>query len=46
MLLADRRDGKPLFGFQRPFRILCPNDKAGARSLRMLSTVQFVKLRK
>ena len=46
VLLVYKREGKPLFGYQGPFRIVCPADKAGARSLRMLSSIQFVKLRK
>jgi DMSO/TMAO reductase YedYZ molybdopterin-dependent catalytic subunit len=46
ILLADKRDGKPLFGYQGPFRLVCPNDKAGARSVRMLETVELVRLRK
>ena len=46
ILLAYKRDGKPLFGYQGPFRILCPNDKAGARSIRMLDSIELVKLRK
>jgi len=46
ILVADRRDGKPLFEYQGPFRIVCPNDKAGARSVRMLETLQVVRLLK
>jgi DMSO/TMAO reductase YedYZ molybdopterin-dependent catalytic subunit len=46
ILVADKRDGKPLFGYQGPFRLVCPNDKAGARSVRMLQTLEFVKLLK
>ncbi len=45
VLLAYKRDGKALFNYQGPFRIVCPNDKAGARSLRMLDSLEFVKLR-
>ena len=44
ILVADKRDGKPLFGYQGPFRLVCPNDKAGARSVRMLETLEFVRL--
>src|SRR5580658_10056221 len=44
ILVADKRDGKPLFGYQGPFRLVCPKDKAGARSVRMLETLEFVKL--
>jgi DMSO/TMAO reductase YedYZ molybdopterin-dependent catalytic subunit len=46
ILVADKRDGKALFGFQGPFRLVCANDKAGARSVRMLETIEFVRLRK
>jgi hypothetical protein len=46
ILVADKRDGKPLFGYQGPFRLVCPNDKAGARSLRMLETLEVVRLQK
>jgi DMSO/TMAO reductase YedYZ molybdopterin-dependent catalytic subunit len=46
ILVADKRDGKPLFEYQGPFRIVCPNDKAGARSVRMLTTLQVVRLAK
>jgi DMSO/TMAO reductase YedYZ molybdopterin-dependent catalytic subunit len=46
VLLAYKVDGKPLFAYQGPFRILCPNDKAGARSLRMLDSLELVRLRK
>jgi DMSO/TMAO reductase YedYZ molybdopterin-dependent catalytic subunit len=46
ILVADKRDGKPLFGYQGPFRLVCPNDKAGARSVRMLESLQIVRLLK
>jgi DMSO/TMAO reductase YedYZ molybdopterin-dependent catalytic subunit len=46
ILVADKRDGKALFEYQGPFRIVCPNDKAGARSVRMLETLQVVRLAK
>ncbi len=46
ILIADKRDGKPLFGYQGPLRLVCPNDKAGARSVRMLETLEIVRLRK
>jgi DMSO/TMAO reductase YedYZ molybdopterin-dependent catalytic subunit len=44
ILVADKRDGKPLFGYQGPFRLVCPNDKARARSVRMLETLEVVRL--
>jgi hypothetical protein len=46
ILVADKRDGKPLFGYQGPFRLVCPHDKAGARSVRMLQELQIVRLKK
>jgi len=46
ILVAHKRDGKALFGYQGPFRLICPNDKAGARSVRMLETIEIVRLRK
>ena len=46
ILIADKRDGKALFGYQGPFRLVCPNDKAGARSVRMLESLEIVRLRK
>lgn len=46
ILVADKRDGKALFGYQGPLRLVCPNDKAGARSVRMLETIEFVSLAK
>ena len=46
IVVADKRDGKALFGYQGPFRLVCPNDKAGARSIRMLGTLEVVRLQK
>jgi hypothetical protein len=46
ILVADKRDGKPLFGYQGPLRLVCPSDKAGARSVRMLETLEVVRLQK
>ena len=46
ILVADKSDGKSLFGYQGPFRLVCPNDKAGARSVRMLETLEVVRLNK
>ncbi|HLJ48003.1 MAG TPA: molybdopterin-dependent oxidoreductase [Bryobacteraceae bacterium] len=46
IIIADKRDGKPLFGYQGPFRLVCANDKAGARSVRMLETLELVRLQK
>jgi DMSO/TMAO reductase YedYZ molybdopterin-dependent catalytic subunit len=46
ILVADKRDGKPLFGYQGPLRLVCVNDKAGARSVRMLESLEIVSLQK
>jgi hypothetical protein len=46
ILVADKRDGKPLPDKQGPFRLVCPNDKEGARSVRMLETLEVVRLAK
>lgn len=46
ILVADKRNGKALFGYQGPFRLVCPSDKAGARSVRMLETLELVRLQK
>jgi hypothetical protein len=46
VIVADTRDGKPLFAYQGPFRLVIPADKEGARSLRMLEKIEVVKLRK
>jgi DMSO/TMAO reductase YedYZ molybdopterin-dependent catalytic subunit len=46
ILVADKRDGKPLGDKQGPFRLVCPNDHEGARSVRMLETLEIVRLAK
>lgn len=46
ILVVDKRDGKPLFEYQGPFRLVCPADKAGARSVRMLESLEIVQLQK
>jgi DMSO/TMAO reductase YedYZ molybdopterin-dependent catalytic subunit len=46
ILLADKRDGKPLPDKQGPFRLVCPSDHEGARSVRMLETLEVVRLAK
>jgi DMSO/TMAO reductase YedYZ molybdopterin-dependent catalytic subunit len=45
-IVADKRDGKPLFQYQGPVRLVLPGDKTGARSVRMLEKLEVVKLRK
>src|SRR5579871_6350023 len=46
ILVADKRDGKPLSGSLGPLRLICPGDKEGARSVRMLESVEIVRLQK
>lgn len=46
ILLADTGDGKPLFGAQGRFRLIVATDKPGARSVRMLTRLEIVQLRK
>lgn len=46
ILLADTANGKPLFGAQGRFRLVVPKDKQGARSVRMLTKLEVVQLRK
>jgi DMSO/TMAO reductase YedYZ molybdopterin-dependent catalytic subunit len=44
IIVADTIDGKPLFDYQGPFRIVAPHDKRGARSIRMLQRLEVVRL--
>jgi len=46
ILLADTANSKPLFGAQGRFRLVVPKDKPGARSIRMLTRVVVVQVRK
>jgi DMSO/TMAO reductase YedYZ molybdopterin-dependent catalytic subunit len=46
VLVADKHEGKPMSAPLGPLRIVCVNDKAGARSLRMLETLEVVRVRK
>lgn len=46
IIVADTIDGKPLFDYQGPFRIVAPHDKRGARSIRMVQSIDVVRLRK
>lgn len=46
ILIADKRNGQPLPANQGPFRLVCPHDKEGARSVRMLETIELVLLQK
>lgn len=46
VIVADTIDGKPLFAYQGPFRIVAPRDTRAARSIRMLQRIEVVRLRK
>ncbi len=46
IIVADTVDGKPLFAYQGAFRIVAPKDLRGARSIRMLETINVVRLKK
>ena len=46
IIVADTIDGKPLFAYQGPWRIVAPKDSRGARSIRMLERLEVVRLRK
>lgn len=45
VLLAEKMDGKPLPETSGPFRIVAPDDKKMARSVRMLEKLEVVRLR-
>lgn len=44
IIVADTIDGKPLFDYQGPLRIVAPHDKRGARSIRMVQRIEVVRL--
>jgi len=46
ILVADKHEGKPIPAPLGPLRIVWVNDKAGARSLRMLETLEVARVRK
>jgi DMSO/TMAO reductase YedYZ molybdopterin-dependent catalytic subunit len=46
LLVADTTNGKPLSGPQGRFRLVVPKDKPAARSIRMLTKLEVVQLRK
>lgn len=46
IIVADTIDGKPLFAYRGPLRIVAPKDMRGARSIRMLERLEVVRLRK
>ena len=46
ILLVDTANGKPLFGAQGRFRLVVPKDRPGTRSVRMLTKLEVVQVRK
>ena len=46
VIVADRRDGKPLSAQQGPIRLVVTSDKRPARSVRMVERLHIVQLRK
>lgn len=46
IIVADTIDGKPLFAYQGPLRIVAPKDVRAARSIRMLQRLEVVRLKK
>jgi hypothetical protein len=46
IIVADAIDGKPLFAYQGPLRIVAPKESRGARSIQMLKKLDVVALRK
>jgi DMSO/TMAO reductase YedYZ molybdopterin-dependent catalytic subunit len=46
VLLADKVNGKPLDDATGPFRLIAPKEKRAARSIRMLTKLEVVLLRK
>lgn len=46
IIVADSVDGKPLFAYQGPIRIVVPSDTRAARSVRMLQRLDVVQVKK
>jgi hypothetical protein len=46
VIVADTIDGKPLFAYQGPLRIVAPKDTRAARSIRMLERLEVIRLKK
>lgn len=45
ILLADRRDGKPLGDNAKPFQVVVPDEARGARWVRMVTRIAVVEVR-
>jgi hypothetical protein len=46
VIVADRREGKPLAEYEGPLRLVIDGDKRPSRSVRMLEKLEVVRLRK
>ena len=46
IVVADRREGRPLAADEGPLRIVVPQDKRSTRSLKLLREIDVVQLRK
>ena len=46
VIVADTVDGKPLFAYQGPWRLVTPRDLRGARSVRLLDRLEVVRVPK
>lgn len=46
VIVADAVEGKQLFDYQGPLRLIAPKDTRGARSVRMLEKLEVVRLKK
>ena len=46
LFVADKREGKALFAYQGPVRLVATTDKKEARSARMIESLQIIKLKK
>jgi hypothetical protein len=44
VLLADRKDGKPIAGAEGPFRLIVPNENRHSRWLRQLTTIELRRI--
>jgi len=45
IILADKRDGKPLDAKEAPFRIVAPGDKRGARWVRQVTALRLIAVK-
>jgi len=44
VIVADQRNGKALFDYQGPFRLIVAGDKRGARGVRMLTALTIAQV--